>query len=202
MKICKKCQASELVNKFEHGRAICKICRATQNAEFYQKNENKIRLAKKEYRGINKETISEKAKEIYQQNRLSILTQKAIYYKNNRETILSRSNEYYKSNKERIIISKAAYAKKNADKLASRNAKRRAVLIQACPQWLSIKQLRRIEAFYRLAKYLTKKSNTPHEVDHIVPLKGKNVNGLHAPWNLQILTRYKNRQKSNRAGKS
>jgi hypothetical protein len=71
-------------------------------------------------------------------------------------------------------------------------AKRRAQKLKATPPWLTVAQLLEIEEFYR---------NRPagFHVDHIVPLQGENVRGLHVPWNLQYLPALENIKKSNRS---
>lgn len=73
-----------------------------------------------------------------------------------------------------------------------KNAGRVAQELQATPLWLTTEQRQQIEDWYALGAALGM------EVDHIVPLRGKAVCGLHVPWNLQLLTRSENAAKGNR----
>ena len=65
----------------------------------------------------------------------------------------------------------------------------------ATPSWANKESIKEI---YQLAAKLTESTGIMHEVDHIVPLKGKTVCGLHVPWNLQVLAAKDNLSKSNK----
>ena len=54
-----------------------------------------------------------------------------------------------------------------------------------------------MQEIYSLATLRSKVTGIPHEVDHIIPLQGKLVSGLHIPINLRIITRLENRKKRN-----
>lgn len=82
--------------------------------------------------------------------------------------------------------------------IAALLAKRRAAQKKRTPPWLSEADLCAIRKQYALANALTRETGVRHHVDHVVPLQGKNVSGLHVPWNLQVLPASENSQKSNK----
>lgn len=55
-----------------------------------------------------------------------------------------------------------------------------------------------IRAFYNEAARLTWRTGTPHHVDHVIPLQGQNVSGLHVPENMRVIPALENIRKSNK----
>lgn len=80
----------------------------------------------------------------------------------------------------------------------AKTAKRRAEKKQRTPVWVKDQYKEEIGEFYKLAKALEDFTGHKWEVDHIVPMKGELVSGLHVPWNLQLLPKKDNAKKGNR----
>jgi hypothetical protein len=94
-------------------------------------------------------------------------------------------------------IRQKALRKSSPEWRAERNARsiaRRDAVLLRTPAWADVSAIKEI---YADAQKLTKKTGTPYEVDHIIPLHGRYVSGLHVETNLQVITAAKNRKKSN-----
>jgi len=102
------------------------------------------------------------------------------------------------ANKDKIRASKLRHHRKYPHKANADASKRRATKVNATPKWLTKEQLKSIELYYEVAKWIESILNEPIDVDHVVPLRGKAVNGLHVPWNLQLLTAEDNNTKNNK----
>lgn len=86
----------------------------------------------------------------------------------------------------------AKWTQNNRGRRNAITAARRASLRQRMPAWADRSA---ILVFYETAARLTRETGIPHEVDHIIPLRGSAVSGLHVAENLQIITRRANRSK-------
>lgn len=105
--------------------------------------------------------------------------------------------EYVKNNKDKVKEIASRYQKNNKGKVNLRTAERHAAKMKRKPQWLSKDDKWFIQEVYELASLRTKLTGIPWHVDHIVPMQGKNVSGLHVPNNLRVVTYAENCSKNN-----
>jgi len=121
-------------------------------------------------------------------------------YEAKKQKYIDNATKWRKENPQKTkVYSKKARqvhkAKRCADWMLYNTSK-----LNACPSWLTQEQRKEIEHKYLFAKFLEEIGGSliKYHVDHIVPLRGSDVCGLHVPWNLQILNAKENMKKGNR----
>ena len=110
------------------------------------------------------------------------------YYVENKDTILKNNRKYYEENKEWLATKKLEWQRNNKGKVKAIQNKRRAIKLQALPNWANLDKIKEI--------YLTCPNG--FDVDHILPLNNKLICGLHVEFNLQHLPEKENASKSNK----
>lgn len=170
-KVCAKCQVNKPLVDFSKDSRAKDLLQA------------KCKECDKEYRVKNKSEIKK-----YQD----------IYYKNNKDKLALSARIYYQKNKNHCRLRHKKWTLKNTARSSKIKAKYRAAKINSAPNWLSENDYKWIEWIYVQRQRLTEFTGIMHHVDHIHPLQGKNICGLHVPWNLQILTATENLNKSNK----
>ena len=128
---------------------------------------------------------------------------KTSYQKEYRELnpaqVVRATNRWRRANPEKHREYQARWRNKPSTKHTQRAAlaRYRSNKLQRTPSWLTEDDHFIIAEIYDLCQQRTKCTGVPHEVDHIIPLQGELVSGLHVPDNLQVLTAYDNHVKSN-----
>jgi hypothetical protein len=117
------------------------------------------------------------------------------YYKRNREAVIARAATRPDEAKQAY---RNAWKDRNPLEVKASTKHRRDKHKQATPKWLSLDQKTEIRKIYIDAMTVSKVTKVPYVVDHIIPLRGQDVCGLHVPWNLQIMSREENLKKSNK----
>jgi hypothetical protein len=117
------------------------------------------------------------------------------YYENNKEVVKLRA---LSRKPEDIIKYRKTWKAANPELVMANSKHRRSKHKQATPKWLTQEHKAQIKQFYLDAMLVSKVTGVPYAVDHIVPLRGELVSGLHVPWNVAVITREENSKKSNK----
>lgn len=165
------CKYGHYSNRNTKGRS-CVTCNTQRATEFRVKNPEKARASNRKFYYTH-----------YEQE----LNRYAIYRNNNPEKCNEARKKYKIKHAERY----AAINRANVSKYA-------AAKLNRTPKWLNEFDLYVIKEIYDLAIRRTKIHGFMWHVDHIIPLKGKLVSGLHVPNNLQVIPATENLRKLNK----
>lgn len=104
----------------------------------------------------------------------------------------------YIKNKDRIALRVKEARKKNPAAFQANVRARQAAKAKRTVGWVLSEEKWLIREAYELAVLRTKLHGFSWNVDHIIPLRGKLVSGLHVPTNLQVIPAIQNNRKANR----
>lgn len=111
----------------------------------------------------------------------------------------AKRSEYFKTywKSEPFQKALAKYRAENVHKIRAATGRRKSERLKRIPEWLTPDDWWMIEEAYDLAEVRSKATGVEHQVDHVLPLKGRKISGLHVPTNLQVITAHANRVKHN-----
>jgi hypothetical protein len=159
---------------------VCRVCNTEKPITEFVKNGNYYRHDCKACRAAEKVAF------------------KAEHPEKNQEQKNARARRYYGRNPAARRAKEARRHAAHPEKRTARNATHRANKLQRTPPWLTAEHRSDIRRIYGAAADLSATTGEAYQVDHIVPLRGEKVSGLHVPWNLQVLIASENLAKGNR----
>lgn len=149
----------------------------------------------RKYYAANRDKDIVKSRKYYADNHDRALEARRKYRADNIEKIREVQRKHYADNRDRALEVCRKYRIYNPEKHRAKGAARRAGQGRATPSWVDRAAILEV---YKQAKRFTEETGILHHVDHIVPLRGKTVCGLHVPWNLRPLPAAENMRKGNK----
>lgn len=117
------------------------------------------------------------------------------YYAAKADAMNAKKRAYWAANRDRMAEAARAWRARNRHVIRELCARRKKAVKRAIPAWANMAAVREV---YREAVRLTRETGVLHHVDHIVPLQGRHVCGLHVENNLRAIPWRENVAKKNR----
>jgi hypothetical protein len=173
----------------------CKKCAAANTAKYRGSNIEKCRAESRAYVAANKEANSARALAWNRAHPDIANARNRAWREANLDAAHAVEKQSREKHRDAYLLRKKQWASENKHLYAHYATKRRAALLNATPLWADLNAIKKI---YEECSRITLVTGVEHHVDHIVPLLGTNVRGLHVESNLRIISGAENRSKSNR----
>ena len=173
----------------------CSYCREEKPLDAFHKR----RRSKLDGRGsVCKDCACRSTQAWYKANKERAAARRSTYAKENAERLGAARDVWLAQNVERVRGIKARYRERHPEKDRTNTAQRRASRLRAVTLWDADLDALVLSEAHALAKAREKATGLAWHVDHIVPLRGKHVCGLHNAYNVQVIPAVANLRKSNR----
>ena len=134
--------------------------------------------------------------EHYAKNKDRIDAHSKKQYAVNRVDRIEKQKQWAEENPSKVRTYKSAWKKANPGFVREDSVRRRLAYVQQTPAWADA---RRTRAYYDVCSFFNEVNGyTKYHVDHIIPLRGKRVSGLHVHTNLRVIPARENERKNNK----
>lgn len=165
---------------------------------YYIKNKEKKLKKQAEWARNNPDKVRASVLKHRELQKTNSVLRKIIRDVQRSERFKETRKRYYEANKEKQHTWTMGWVRKNRAVVNARNMEYHTKKVLGTPTWLNDSMRSDIQQYYMRANELTKSTGVKYHVDHIVPIRGKDVCGLHVPWNLRVITASENVRKSNK----
>ncbi len=157
----------------------CMECQREKALVYYREKRESVLLAKKLAREADPEKF--RAREL-------------AYDAANREARAEKARERYAKDLQKCRASEKEWREKNRPKKAAAQREREAAKSRRTPSWADREKIK--EVYAEAQRY--RELGLDVHVDHVVPLHGKTVSGLHVHHNLRVILAEDNVKKNNK----
>ena len=166
---CCACISARAKERYLRDPAAAKLADRERSRRYSERHPERRKASKQRWADANKEALA--------------------------EIVRISSRKWYWKNRDKARESNKQWMRNNKGKVVAKNTAREMALLRAIPSWAEHEA---IKAIYADAERLTSATGVLYSVDHIVPIRGKTVCGLHCAANLRVIPATENYSKGNR----
>lgn len=158
------------------------------------RNAERVKALRKANYEKNRRTNIENARAWKKRNPAKALASQRSRAAINRDKIRAARKAWEERNPAAALESFKRYRERNREKIRARLAVSKQGREKRRVLWANQDALL---AIYRQAEVMTQTTGRAHVVDHIIPLQGRTVSGLHVETNLRVIEHHENARKHN-----